>query len=327
MKPIALPANQPQDRFYAGGQRIARFRGLSTSAPNTPEDWVASVTQVRGEPTAGLSHLPDGSLLVDAIAADPIGWLGRAHVDAFGDDPNLLVKLLDAGQRLPIHAHPDDGFASEHIGTAHGKAEAWYMLTSGTVHLGLTQSIEAETLLELVRTQDMGPLLDRMHAVSVLPGDTVVVPPGMLHAIGGGILLVEVQQPEDLSILLEWDGFGLDGERDGHLGIGFDLALAAVERTARSRAEVEELIVRAARPGSVLAPVARDWFRLDLIEAPSDLPRGFGVLVVLEGELVLRDDEGATEATVGTTLVIPDAAGAVRIEGNGRTLLCRPPAA
>ncbi|WP_231560250.1 hypothetical protein [Microbacterium hominis] len=40
-----------------------------------------------------------------------------------------LVKLLDAGQRLPVHAHPDDAFAAAHLGRAHGKAEAWYILS------------------------------------------------------------------------------------------------------------------------------------------------------------------------------------------------------
>ena len=57
----------------------------------------------------------------------------------------------------------------------------------------------------------------------------VLVPAGRLHAIGEGVLLLELQEPEDLSILLEWGGFALDGERDGHLGLGFDLALSAVD--------------------------------------------------------------------------------------------------
>jgi mannose-6-phosphate isomerase len=68
------------------------------------------------------------------------------------------------------------------------------------------------------------------------------VPPGVLHAVGKGVFLVELQEPEDLSILLEWRGFELDGERDGHLGLGFDLALEAVECRSRSSEEIRQLV-------------------------------------------------------------------------------------
>jgi mannose-6-phosphate isomerase len=67
------------------------------------------------------------------------------------------------------------------------------------------------------------------------------VPPGVLHAVGEGVL-VELQEPEDLSILLEWRGFELDGERDGHLGLGFDLAPEAVECRSRSSEEIRQLV-------------------------------------------------------------------------------------
>lgn len=327
MRPIALPANQPRDRFYAGGTRISAFRQDRDAPPHTPEDWVASVTTVRGEPAAGLTTLPDGRLLIDAIAADPVGWLGAEHLADFGCDTRLLVKLLDAGQRLPVHAHPDDAFAEHHVGTAHGKAEAWYILTPGTVHLGLTEDVDADVLRHIVDTQDIPSILGRMHGVTVQPGDTVLVPPGVLHAIGEGILLVEVQQPEDLSILLEWEGFTLDGRRDGHLGLGFDVALKAVEQRARTRAEVDALIRRAPSGAPLLPAIADPWFRLDLVDAHGpDLAPGFGVLIILEGHLVLRSDDGDVSAPAGSTVVVPAGAGAVRTGGSGRALLCRPPA-
>lgn len=328
MKPIILPANQPRDRFYAGGAAISAFRGDPPSAPNTPEDWVASTTSVRGEPASGPTTLPDGTLLGDAVAHDPIAWLGSEHVRAFGSDTGLLVKLLDAGQRLPVHAHPDDAFAAAHLGAAHGKAEAWYILTPGEVRLGLTEDIDADELRRIVDAQDSSQLLERMHPVHVSPGDTVFVPPGVLHTIGEGILLVEAQQPEDLSILLEWQGFSLDGERDGHLGLGFDLALTAVEVTARTADSVAALVRRAPGVGSVLSPAADPFFRLELVEAADahPLPAGFGVLVVLEGRVTLRAAEGDVVAAAGSTILLPASAGRVDLLGHGRALHCRPPA-
>ena len=57
-------------------------------------------------------------------------------MELFGADPRLLVKLLDAGQRLPVHAHPHASFAAVHLGTAHGKAGAWYIVEGGEIYLG-----------------------------------------------------------------------------------------------------------------------------------------------------------------------------------------------
>lgn len=328
MKPIVLPANQPRDRFYAGGTAISTFRGDSPAPPHTPEDWVASVTTVRGEREVGLTRLPDGSLLTDRVREEPARWLGAEHVEAFGADTNLLVKLLDAGQRLPVHAHPDDCFAAKHLGTAHGKAEAWYILTPGVIHLGLSEYIAEDELARLVRAQEIEPLLSRMHPVRVAAGDTVFVPPGVLHAIGEGILLVEVQQPEDLSILLEWHGFALDGAKDGHLGLGFTTALAAVERTTRAHDEVEALVRRAPRAGSVLPEGSRPFFRLDRIDVvgEADLPACFGVVIVLKGTVTLRVPAGDVRASAGATVLVPAASGRVCLVGNASMLLCRPPA-
>jgi mannose-6-phosphate isomerase len=84
---------------------------------------------------------PDGRSLKAAIEEQPEAWLGRAHVERFSADTRLLVKLLDAGQRLPVHAHPHASFAAEHLGKAHGKAEAWYIVEGGEIYLGLKQDV------------------------------------------------------------------------------------------------------------------------------------------------------------------------------------------
>src|SRR5690606_28817774 len=89
-----------------GHRRVPRGASARSSACG-PEDWVASTATVFRHSTEGLTRLPDGRWLRDAVQAAPIGWLGRRHVDAHGTSTALLVKLLDAGQRLPVHFHPD----------------------------------------------------------------------------------------------------------------------------------------------------------------------------------------------------------------------------
>lgn len=318
---VPLPSNRVPERFYRGGSRITDWRGEPAAGSHEPEDWVASVTTLAGDDAIGLTALPDGTLLRDAIAADPAGWLGEEHVERHGTDTRLLVKLLDPGQRLPVHAHPSDDWAAAHLGRAHGKAEAWYILSPGIVHVGLREDVDAAQLARLVDAQDTDALLALLHEVAVQPGDVVWVPPGELHAIGEGVFLLELQQPEDLSILLEWRGFELDGTRDGHLGVGFDTALGAVN--LRRRADVRELVHTAPATGSQFPAAADAFFRLDriVVDGLAALPEGFAVLVVTDGTI-----ETHTAHLPGGSTAVVSADASRELRGAGVVLVCRPPA-
>jgi mannose-6-phosphate isomerase len=317
-----LRANRPERRFYRGGARIARWRGESVRPDWEPEDWVASTTTVLGEARQGLTALTDGTLLRDVIAADPVAWLGADHVARWGADTQLLVKLLDAGQRLPVHAHPDDGFAAHHLGHRHGKAEAWYILEGGVVHLGLRRDVTTAELAALVAQQRTDDLLDLLHEVDVAPGTVVWVPPGELHAIGAGVVLLELQQPEDLSILLEWKDFAIDGAAVGHLGLGFDVALGALNLRAR-RAPLAELISTFPTHGELLPHAADRYFRLERhrVSGVLELPAGFAVLAVVDGELRV----GGASIAPGQTAVTRAGDGPIVLHGVGELLLARPP--
>lgn len=331
MTPIILPSNQPPNRFYLGGQKVSHFRGEQISIDSrVPEDWIASTTTCHGHSVLGLSRLADGSFLSDAIQADPQSWLGLDHIKEFGIDTKLLVKLIDAGQRLPIHAHPSGAFASEHLGALHGKAEAWYILTPGEVFIGLRHDISADSLLELVTRQDAASLLSLMHRIPVIAHQTVYVPPGLLHAIGGGVFLAEVQEPEDLSILLEWRDFAIDGSVEGHLGLGFGKALEGVERCGRTESEIRQLIRNPAMDSTELLPEqSNKYFRLDFLRGvgrQENYERGFAVIIVLDGSFCITYGVGAKiEVSAGVTAVMPYGVGNYTISGDGIMLIARPP--
>lgn len=318
-----LPSNRPPDRFYRGGRQITDFRGEPPAASHEPEDWIASTTSVFGEPGVGITTLPNGVPMPTAIERDPQGWLGPEHLAAFGPDTRLLVKLLDAGQRLPVHAHPDGNFAATHLGHAHGKAEAWYILRGGTVHLGLHGDVEGSELRDLVERQDAESLLSLLNPVDVAPGDVVFVPPGQLHAIGQGVFLLEVQEPEDLSILLEWRDFDLDAPAEGHLGLGFDLALNAVSHRHLDQQELDRLVMRAPRAGSVLPRAADPYFRIEriLVDGRQEIAPGLAVLVAVQGDLVTAGEA----MPAGRTALAPHSIGPIGVSGHGELLVCRPP--
>ena len=101
--PLLLPPNQ-FDHFYRGGDRIGALRG-GPGGPQRPEEWIGSATTRFGEAEQGLSRLPDGSFLRERVLADPVAWLGQDHVRRYGgDNVEILVKLLDPGQRLQAEA-------------------------------------------------------------------------------------------------------------------------------------------------------------------------------------------------------------------------------
>jgi mannose-6-phosphate isomerase len=326
--PVILASNQPADRFYRGGENIRDFRSEAAAGDRVPEDWVASTTTLFGESEVGLTWLPDGSRLIDEIGENSVSWLGAEHVANFGADTKLLVKLLDAGERLPIHLHPDGAFAHEYLGSHHGKAEAWYILNGGTVHLGFQREVSPTELAGWVEAQDVDVMMAAMHAIEVQSGDSVYVPPGLPHSIGAGIFLVEVQEPEDLSILLEWKDFSIDGPRDGHLGIGFHDALLATDTRGWKRDQIDELIVRGGIGANTLAAAAEPYFRAELHEITdaSVLDPGYSTLVVLNGHGTLATAIGsAAELHAGDTMLIPHGVGQLTIDGTLTLLRCRPP--
>jgi mannose-6-phosphate isomerase len=329
MKPILLPPNGIP-RFYRGGPAITALRGVDFGSDRVPEEWIGSTASAFGEGDLGLSRLPDGTLLRDAIRADPEAYLGAAHVARFGPDPALLVKLLDAGERLPVHVHPDGAFARTHLGTAFGKTEAWIVVgasrADAAVHVGFRADVEASTLAGWVRDRDGAAMLDALHRVPVGPGDAIFVPAGTPHAIGEGLLIVELQEPTDMSVLLEWDGFGIDGEEEATLGLGWETALACVERGARDPGPLAG--PEPAGPVASLLPSAADpFFRAERLapDPVAELAPGFAVLIALEGAGTLRADGGTLEIERGDAVLVPFAAGAVRVEGELVAIACRPP--
>jgi mannose-6-phosphate isomerase len=300
-----LPANQPET-FYRGAGRIAEFR-TAPALPDRPEDWVGSVTSRFGLAPAGLSTLADGRVLAEAIAADPGWWLGRDSTDT-----GVLVKLLDAGQRLPLHVHPDRRFARTHLASPYGKTEAWVIVSAqpgASVHLGFARDVASEELAGWVAGQHVEQMLAATNRIPVAAGDAILCPAGLPHAIGDGVLLVEVQEPTDFSVLLEYAGFDV---AEGHLGLGYDLALQCVDRGAWTPDRIDGLRGTSAR----LLPEAADgFFSARRLHGGDRLEQGFSVLVVVSGDGRLTGEHDDLALRRGDTLLIPYAAGPLRVDG------------
>jgi len=284
-------------RFYRGGALIDRLRGEPEEDGEYPEDWIGSVVAARNpgrdEPFAGLTRLERGPLLRDEIRARPDAW----------GTPNLLVKLLDPVERLPVHAHPDRAFARDRFGSDYGKTEAWVFVGArdggSEAWLGLKEPVDRDEYRSWIDEQRTDRLLDSLNRIAVTPGDVLYVPAGVPHAIGGGALIVELQEPTDYSIVCEWTGFPVSPD-DAHLGLGWDAA-------------IEALHLDAYEPSLGLPPEAAEFFAVDDRAEPAGR---FGVLLVLEGEGELAGER----VRPGDAFALPAACEAFEVRGDFRVI-------
>ncbi|MGH9486133.1 MAG: class I mannose-6-phosphate isomerase [Terriglobales bacterium] len=148
--------------------------------------------------------------------AEPIGeaWLSPKNCP-------VLIKLLFPRERVSVQVHPDDAWARAH-GLACGKSEAWYVLAAeggAQVAAGLLPGV-SKTELEAACRAGRGASVLRWLPVAA--GDVISIPAGTVHAIGGGMTLLEVQQPSDTTFRLDDYGRG----RELHLEQGLEVARA-----------------------------------------------------------------------------------------------------
>ena len=332
-KPAKLPSNQ-FDHFYKGGYRIGKLRN-GPGGPMRPEEWIGSTTTRFGEEVNGLSKLASGNLLRDEINSDPTTWLGEKHFEKFGTSTEVLIKLLDPDQRLPVHYHPDQKFAKDKLQLNHGKTEAWIVLDApigARVGVGFKERMQKNQVANLVKDHDSTGLLNSLEFKNVTAGDAIFVPAGVPHAIEAGIFVLELQEPTDLSILLEWDGFAVDGDKDGHLNLGFDTALDALRLDPLTQEQQLQIVSRFEQSESashqIFKSIADNFFRADYLTGDSKkVEPGFGVFLVLAGSGVMNfSNSEKLNVSTGDAVVIPHCAGEFSIE-NCAGILSRPPKA
>ena len=150
-----------------------------------------------------------------------VGHRGELFGEAYAAHPSprfpLLIKLLDARERLSVQVHPP-----QHLAAALGgepKTEVWYFLDAlpgARIYAGLKKGVTREEFESVLRT---GEVERTLHEIPVVTGESIFIPSGRLHAIGEGNVIVEVQQNSDTTYrVIDWNRMGLDGKpRDLHI--------------------------------------------------------------------------------------------------------------
>ncbi len=270
------------------------------------ENWV--VSGMRGDETkvrSGFLKSNSPSELTETYMGELIGDEPYLR---FGDEFPLLVKVIDTDQQLSVQVHPDDALAARRH-NAYGKTEMWYIIEArpdARIALGFKEGVTPEAY---VRAVEDGTVEQLLNYIPVKAGDAFFVPAGTVHALGGGISLVEVQQPSDITYRIFDYGRG----RELHT----ELAGDAIVFDAPPR-----IISQSAPPDEAALLVEDSHFTVNLLNVATALTRdlahidSFVLYTCTAGEVTV----GGVELKSRDTVLIPADQNGVSITGSGTLL-------
>src|SRR6056297_3067569 len=205
-----------------GGKKLKTILNKTDAPENAGESWEISAVQ------DNISILANGFLkgnnlqeLIEIYMGDLVG---PKVYDKFGNEFPLLVKFIDANDKLSVQVHPDDETARKRH-NAYGKTELWYVVQAdqgSKLISGFNQKISKE---EFVARMNDNKILDVLNFVDVNAGDVFFIPAGRIHATGEGILFAEIQQTSDVTYrVYDWDRKNKDGNaRELHTELARDV--------------------------------------------------------------------------------------------------------
>lgn len=229
-------------RTYPGGLKLDELeRRKDAIDSHFPEDWIGSTTRAINK---GREHLREEGLSKVKVAGqtstlkslceqEPDALLGAEHVKKYGATTQFLVKLLDSAVRLHIQCHPTVSFAKKHLNSISGKTEAYVILSireevkEPYIYMGFQHPPERADFRRMIEVQDSQSILACFEKIPVKPGDVFLVPGGMPHAIGEGVFMIEVMEPTDFAVRIEFErgGYVLP-EESRFMNRGIDFALS-----------------------------------------------------------------------------------------------------
>lgn len=245
--------------------------------------------------------------------------VGDAVYEKFGVEFPLLIKFIDAAEALSIQVHPDDALAAERH-NAYGKTEMWYVLDSdpgARLFLGFDRDVDRDEYLASVEN---GTLPDMLASTEVKPGDAYFIPAGTIHSIGGGIMLLEIQQTSDITYrVFDWNRTDENGNsRELHTG----LALDAIDFSRR-----DDLDITAPPKRDEAVPMQScGYFATSLLSVNGSMTRpyvgldSFVIYVCVDGSADMVWEGGREKIAKGETVLIPAEIDEMTLEGKARII-------
>jgi mannose-6-phosphate isomerase len=307
--------------YLWGGRNLA---GLGKKLPET--GIVAESWEVSGHPE-GPGVIENGELaglsLPELIGIYPEKVLGNAVVLKYGSKFPLLVKLIDANQQLSVQVHPDDDYALTHE-AEFGKHEIWYIIAARPGAQIIYGLVPGTTREEFARRIAAGEVESSLNYQEVAARDVIDIPPGMVHALGAGIILAEIQQNSNATYrVFDYNRLDAAGKlRPLHI----QKALDVIDFTAGNGGKLPNGAPVTLSPESLKTTLAvNSHFQVDLYQvkgAVSEAATGerFYIYTVLDGEGFIAWGEEELWIKQGDSLLIPATLGRYQLSGEFQAL-------
>lgn len=277
-----------------GGRALEATLGIALP----PDDAIGETWELFDRPDGSSRLRGSTQSLGDLLAEDATAVLGEGVAAGYGGRFPLLVKYIDAADRLSVQVHP--GCAQARAEGDGAKTEAWVVLATGPrarIVCGLTPGVTAEQFAQVAATADVEALL---HGFRPRVGDVIYVPHGTVHALGPDVVLLEIQQNSDVTYrLYDWGR-----PRETHR----DAGLQALRPTAASQ------ILHPGTVDGVLLDQPEFLLQRWSVARPRTIATGgsFGIASVIAGGGRVAWDGGECRLQSADTLLVPACVDAVR---------------
>jgi mannose-6-phosphate isomerase len=291
-----------KEKVWGGNRLETGYNKKSQGSEKIGESWeISAVADNQSVVSNGFLAGNNIEELIEVYMGD---ITGDSVYDKFGNEFPLLIKFIEAQEDLSIQVHPDNILAKKRH-QAYGKTEMWYILESkngAKIYTGFQDGVTKETYEKAVESGTIGDIL---NIESAEPGDTFFTPAGRVHAIGAGIVLVEIQQTSDITYrIFDWNRKNTGKEkRELHT----ELALDAIDftQTGKSKIKIEPEINKEENL------VDCEFFNTNIIRFDKPIDKeyfsndSFVVYICIEGEFLICWDDATEKVTKGETVLLP----------------------
>lgn len=306
--------------YLWGGTKLKTEYGKQSELQIVAESW-----EVSTHPD-GLSKIVNGEYagksLLEYVSEQGRSVLGTKC--SLEDDMPILIKFIDAKDDLSIQVHPDNEYALKYEGD-YGKTEMWYVLEAeegAELIYGFNRDITKEEFKQAIQDNT---LTEVINSVKVQTGDVFFIEPGMMHAIGKGIIIAEIQQRSNVTYrIYDFGRLGVDGKpRELHIDKALDVT--TLSKARESKVNYILMDYEGYKKG-ILASC--EYFHVEVIEVSESVvlevdETSFNSLLVVDGNGYIVTNGEEMELTKGESIFLPAGIGEYAINGECRVILSK----
>ncbi|MBW2960821.1 type I phosphomannose isomerase catalytic subunit [Mesonia aestuariivivens] len=301
-----------------GGEKLKNYLHKDSKGTQIGESW--EISDVKGDCSIVANGSLKGKSLQELLEEYQAQLVGETIYKRFKNKFPLLIKFIDAKENLSVQLHPDDTLAKERH-NSFGKTEMWYIMQADKncgIIVGFKDGVSVDDYNQSLQENTIEEIL---NFEEVQPGDTFFIKPGLIHAIGKGVVLAEIQQTSDITYRV------YDYNRKDNEGNERDLHTEEAKEAIDFEANNEYKVNYSATENEKTSLVENQYFITKQLQLSKSLhldytaTDSFVILMNIEGETQVDVDNFSETLHAGETLLIPACFNQVKLTSNKSTLL------